>query len=121
MQLGMIGLGRMGANLVWRLLRAGHDCVVYDLDPEAVKDLESEGATGAAALDGFSGRVSDSGEGRWTVLRRWKKAYPPRSSPPPSTNASLPRAKPSSPAGSSPPCVSNSAVTTRSRRAHEPG
>jgi len=53
MQLGMIGLGRMGANMVRRLLRGGHQCVVYDVHPEAVKDLAKEGATGATSLDDF--------------------------------------------------------------------
>ncbi|MGH2858523.1 MAG: NAD(P)-binding domain-containing protein, partial [Solirubrobacteraceae bacterium] len=51
MQLGMVGLGRMGSNLVRRLLRAGHDCVVYDVDADAVSGLVKEGATGAASLD----------------------------------------------------------------------
>jgi 6-phosphogluconate dehydrogenase len=53
MQLGMIGLGRMGANLVRRLTRAGHDCVVYDLDPAAVRQLASEGAVGSGSLEEF--------------------------------------------------------------------
>ncbi len=53
MQLGMIGLGRMGANMVRRLLHGGHDCVVYDRDPANVKQLEAERATGAASLDDF--------------------------------------------------------------------
>jgi len=53
MQLGMIGLGRMGANMVRRLLRGGHQCVVYDVHPEGVKDLAKEGATGATSLDDF--------------------------------------------------------------------
>ena len=53
MELGMIGLGRMGANMVRRLLRAGHQCVVYDLHPEAVEALVKEGATGAASLEDF--------------------------------------------------------------------
>jgi 6-phosphogluconate dehydrogenase len=53
MQLGMIGLGRMGANMVRRLLRAGHECVVNDRAPEAVKALVAEGAIGAASLQGF--------------------------------------------------------------------
>ena len=44
MQLGMVGLGRMGANIVRRLMRDGHECVVYDVNPDAVKLLESEGA-----------------------------------------------------------------------------
>jgi 6-phosphogluconate dehydrogenase len=50
MQLGMVGLGRMGANLVRRLMRDGHRCVVYDVNPEAVKQLEEEGATGATSM-----------------------------------------------------------------------
>jgi len=53
MQLGMIGLGRMGANMVRRLSRAGHDCVVYDVAAPAVQALAREGATGAASLAGF--------------------------------------------------------------------
>jgi 6-phosphogluconate dehydrogenase len=53
MQLGMIGLGRMGANLVRRLQRDGHSCVVYDVDPDAVAALVAEGATGAATLEEF--------------------------------------------------------------------
>ena len=47
MELGMIGLGRMGTNMVRRLMRAGHQCVVYDLHPEAVQALAKEGAVGA--------------------------------------------------------------------------
>ena len=46
----MVGLGRMGANLVRRLMRAGHDCVVYDVRPESVKELVGEGARGAKTL-----------------------------------------------------------------------
>ena len=48
-QLGMVGLGRMGANLVRRLMRDGHDCVVYDVNPDAIKTLEGEGATGVSS------------------------------------------------------------------------
>ena len=48
MQLGMIGLGRMGANLVRRLMRDGHECVVYDVNADAVEELAGEGATGRA-------------------------------------------------------------------------
>ncbi len=51
MQLGMVGLGRMGANLVRRLMRDGHECVVYDVNPEAVAGLAGEGAIGADSLD----------------------------------------------------------------------
>src|SRR5690554_406396 len=50
MQLGMIGLGRMGANLVRRLMRDGHSCVVYDVNPASVDALVAEGATGAKTL-----------------------------------------------------------------------
>ena len=51
MQLGMVGLGRMGANLTRRLMRAGHEVVVHDIDADAIKVLEGEGATGAATLE----------------------------------------------------------------------
>jgi 6-phosphogluconate dehydrogenase len=57
MQLGMIGLGRMGANLVRRLMRDGHRCVVYDISPDAVKMLEAEGAAGSTDLRDFVGRL----------------------------------------------------------------
>lgn len=50
MQIGMIGLGRMGSNMVRRLLRAGHTCAVYDRSPEAVASLVQEGAAGVASL-----------------------------------------------------------------------
>ncbi len=53
MQLGMIGLGRMGANMVRRLMRGGHQCVVWDQNAANVEKLAGEGATGAATLDGF--------------------------------------------------------------------
>ena len=51
MKLAMIGLGRMGANMALRLMRGGHECVVYDRNPDAVKKLEGEGAIGAKSLD----------------------------------------------------------------------
>src|SRR5208282_273391 len=50
MQLGMVGLGRMGANMVRRLLRAGHDCVVFDMSPKAVDALVQENAVGSSSL-----------------------------------------------------------------------
>src|ERR1039458_10623387 len=50
MQLGMVGLGRMGANLVRRLMPAGHDCVIYDVNADTVKELAGEGATAAGSL-----------------------------------------------------------------------
>ncbi len=57
MQLGMIGLGRMGANLVRRLMRDGHRCVVYDHNNDAVSQLEGEGATGASSLQDFVAKL----------------------------------------------------------------
>ena len=53
MQLGMIGLGRMGGNMVRRLMRAGHQCVVFDLSQDNVKALTAEGATGATSMEDF--------------------------------------------------------------------
>src|SRR5262249_15463960 len=50
MQIGMLGLGRMGANMVRRLLKGGHQCVVFDMSPKAVEELAKEGAVGAADL-----------------------------------------------------------------------
>ncbi|MCC7240892.1 MAG: NADP-dependent phosphogluconate dehydrogenase, partial [Acidobacteria bacterium] len=57
MQLGMVGLGRMGANMVRRLMGGGHACVAYDLSAEAVDAVGREGATGAASLDDFVNRL----------------------------------------------------------------
>jgi len=57
MQIGMIGLGRMGANMVRRLLRARHECVVYDRNNEAVQSLVKEGATGAESLPDFLAKL----------------------------------------------------------------
>lgn len=58
MQLGMIGLGRMGANLVRRLLRAGHEVVAYDVSPSAVSALAAEGAVGADSLADLAAKLS---------------------------------------------------------------
>ncbi len=58
MQLGMIGLGRMGANMVRRLTRSGHDCVVFDRSAQAVAALTEEHATGAASLVDFVGKLA---------------------------------------------------------------
>ena len=57
MQLGMIGLGRMGTNMVRRLQRAGHSCVVYDLHPEPVQALVGEGAVGATSVGDLVGKL----------------------------------------------------------------
>ncbi|HWB34437.1 MAG TPA: decarboxylating 6-phosphogluconate dehydrogenase [Rugosimonospora sp.] len=58
MQLGMIGLGRMGANMVRRLMRAGHELVVYDVSADAVAALVAEGATGADSLEDFAAKLA---------------------------------------------------------------
>ena len=58
MELGMLGLGRMGTNMVRRLLRAGHQCVVYDLQPGAVQALVKEGADGTTSLADFVHKLS---------------------------------------------------------------
>jgi 6-phosphogluconate dehydrogenase len=58
MQLGMIGLGRMGANMARRLMGGGHQCVVYDLNPDNVQQLSDDGASGAPSLDEFVSRLT---------------------------------------------------------------
>ncbi|HEX6786211.1 MAG TPA: decarboxylating 6-phosphogluconate dehydrogenase [Acidimicrobiales bacterium] len=67
MQLGMIGLGRMGANLVRRLMRDGHRCVVYDVSPAAVTSLEGEGATGGTTLADFVSKL-DTPRAIWIMV-----------------------------------------------------
>ncbi len=58
MQLGMIGLGRMGANMVRRLIKGGHDCVVFDVSSQAVSDLTQEKAVGSASLHDFTEKLA---------------------------------------------------------------
>jgi 6-phosphogluconate dehydrogenase len=58
MQIGMIGLGRMGANMARRLVRSGHECVVYDRSPDAVRTLAAENAVGTTSLSDFVGRLA---------------------------------------------------------------
>ena len=67
MQLGMVGLGRMGSNLVRRLLPAGHECVVFDLDPARIKELEGEGATGARSLSRLVDKL-DTPRAVWVMV-----------------------------------------------------
>ena len=59
MKIGMIGLGRMGANMVRRLMKAGHQCVVYDRKQQAVDDVVKEGAVGSSALSEFAGKLDE--------------------------------------------------------------
>ncbi len=58
MQIGMMGLGRMGANMVRRLMRDGHQCVVYDIAPQSVAALAAEGALGSASVEEFIGKLT---------------------------------------------------------------
>ena len=58
MQLGMVGLGRMGGNMVRRLMRGGHQCVVSDRSPQSVAEFSKEGATGSTSLDDFAGKLT---------------------------------------------------------------
>ena len=67
MQLGMIGLGRMGANMVRRLMRGGHELVVWDVNPDAVDELAGEGATGAHSLEELV-RMLDTPRPVWLML-----------------------------------------------------
>ena len=67
MQLGMIGLGRMGANMVRRLMRGGHELVVWDINQDAVDELAGEGATGAPTLEEFV-RKLDTPRPVWLML-----------------------------------------------------
>jgi len=57
MQLGMIGLGRMGANMVRRLIRGGHECVVFDMSPQSVSQMAKDGATGSSSLEDFINKL----------------------------------------------------------------
>ncbi len=57
MQLGMVGLGRMGANMTRRLIRGGHQLVVSDRSPDAVKQLSNEGAGGSSSLEDFVAKL----------------------------------------------------------------
>src|SRR5947207_1617530 len=67
MQLGMVGLGRMGANMVRRLMKDGHDCVVYDVNADAVKELAGEGATGSDSWDDFVAKL-DKPRNAWLMV-----------------------------------------------------
>jgi len=67
LQLGMIGLGRMGANMVRRLMNDGHDCVVYDVSKDAVSELEGDGATGSGSLKEFVEKL-DTPRAIWMMV-----------------------------------------------------
>ena len=68
MQLGMIGLGRMGGNIVRRLMRHGHGCAVYDQNPDAVRSLANDGATGVDSVEALVSALTDSPKAVWVML-----------------------------------------------------
>ena len=68
MQLGMIGLGRMGANMVRRLMRDDHECVVFDLSPDSVKALADEGAVGSESMEDFVGSSTSPGRSGLSLI-----------------------------------------------------
>src|SRR5436190_839807 len=72
MQLGVIGLGRMGANISRRLMRAGHATVVWDANPAAVQGLGADGATGASGLSDVVAKLTDSPRAVWVMLPHGK-------------------------------------------------
>ena len=81
MQLGMVGLGRMGANMTRRLMRNGHSLVVSDLSPDAVKKLGTEGATGSSSLEDLVAKLTPPRAvwimvpaGAPTEAKVWRKA-----------------------------------------------
>ena len=114
MQLGMVGLGRMGANIVRRLMRDGHECVVYDVNPDAVAALAGEGATGADSLDDFVAKLA-APRAAWVMVpggrdhrEHRQRARRPRSRPATRsstaatpTTATTSAARPSSPSAGS--------------------
>src|SRR6266576_2666243 len=72
MQLGMIGLGRMGGNIVRRLMKHGHSAVVYDKDPKAVAGLAADGAAGSGALEEFVSKL-EKPRTAWVMLPAGKR------------------------------------------------
>jgi 6-phosphogluconate dehydrogenase len=68
MKVGMIGLGRMGANMVRRLMRKGHECVVYDVSPNAAKELGKEGAIATSSLDEFASKLLPKPRATWLMV-----------------------------------------------------
>jgi 6-phosphogluconate dehydrogenase len=72
MQIGVIGLGRMGANISRRLMRAGHSTVVWDANPASVQGLGADGATPASGLTDLVGKLSGSPRAVWVMLPHGK-------------------------------------------------
>src|SRR5260370_7408015 len=76
MQLGMIGLGRMGGNIVRRLMKHGHSTVVYDKDPKAVAAISADGAVGSSALEDFVKKL-EKPRTAWVMLPAGKISEAP--------------------------------------------
>ena len=74
MQLGMVGLGRMGGNIVRRLMKHGHTTVVYDKDPKAVAAIAADGADGADTLEDFVGKL-EKPRTAWVMLPEEEKIW----------------------------------------------
>ena len=81
MQLGLVGLGRMGANMVRRLQKGGHTCIVFDLNSENVKKLVAEGAGGASSLEDLVKQltkpravwvIADASSGNRALAQTWR-------------------------------------------------
>ena len=68
MRIGVVGLGRMGGNIARRLMRAGHECVVFDANPKAVAALAADGATGADSLADLVGKLAGAPKAVWVML-----------------------------------------------------
>jgi 6-phosphogluconate dehydrogenase len=68
MQIGVVGLGRMGGNIVRRLMRAGHRCVVYDVNPAAAQALAADGAEAASSLEALVASLGESPRAVWVML-----------------------------------------------------
>ena len=68
MELGIVGLGRMGSNIARRLLRAGHHCVVFDTNPAQVNELQDEGAVGATSITELIARLHQTPKAVWVML-----------------------------------------------------
>ncbi len=68
MQIGVVGLGRMGANISRRLMKAGHSCVVFDVNPDTVKELGTEGASPSGSVDQLVQALRESPKAVWVML-----------------------------------------------------
>src|SRR5207245_4066420 len=90
MQVGMIGLGRMGANMVRRLICGGHACVVHDVSAAAVQTLVREGASGATALDAFVQQLAKPRVVWLMVPAGGRDGQRPGGTPPPTPRATAP-------------------------------